>query len=62
MIKRITGSNSKIVHIHPRPGEVQCLRANITRAKSLGFQCETSFRDHLERYIDWYAKILTKNR
>lgn len=55
-IKDITQSSSEIIHVEPRPGEVQCLCADITRARSLGFEPTTNFYKNLEQYIDWYKE------
>lgn len=53
-IKRLTNSNSEIVHVDARPGEVMRLCADITKARSLGFTPETNFDKHLAEYISWY--------
>ncbi len=50
----ITGSSSEIVHVDPRPGEVNRLCAGIDLARTLGFTPETDFDKHLKDYIDWY--------
>ena len=56
MIKSITNSDSPIVHVAPRPGEVMKLQADITVAKSLGFEPTTDFERDLARYIHWYQE------
>jgi UDP-glucose 4-epimerase len=55
-IVKITGSNSAITHITPRPGEVQRLCAGINLARSLGFEPKTDFDRDLARYINWYRE------
>lgn len=55
-IIKLTDSKSEIIHVDPRPGEVQRLCADITRAKSLGFLPETNFDTHLKSYISWYRE------
>jgi len=37
----------------PRPSEVDCLRADWTKAKSLGWAPKTTFLDGLQRYVEW---------
>jgi len=54
-VKEITNSKSEIVHLDPRPGEVQRLCADITKAKSLGFKPNTNFKRDLEKYVRWYT-------
>lgn len=55
VIKSITKSNSDIVHVDPRPGEVMRLCADITFAKSLGFEPTTILNDNLNNYVKWYS-------
>lgn len=55
-IKRITGSQSEIIHVEPRPGEVQRLCADITLAKAIGFVPGTDFEKDLTKYLNWYVK------
>ena len=45
----------KPVHVAARPGEVNRLIANASKAKSLlGWQPEYDFREGLKEFIDWY--------
>lgn len=57
-IVEITGSKSEIVHVEPRAGEVQRLCADISKARTLGFEPETDFDIHLKEYIKWYENNL----
>ena len=52
----ITKSDSQIIHVDARRGEVQRLCADITKAKSLGFDPKTDFKSDLEAYISWVKK------
>ena len=52
-IVEMTGSKSKIVHAEERKGEVQRLCANITYARSFGFEPQTDFWKDLKRYVKW---------
>ena len=57
-IIKLTGSESKIIHAEPRPGEVQRLCANTEKAKSLGFVSKTDFDRDLASYILWYKETV----
>ena len=58
LIKTLAHSQSEIVHVSPRPGEVQRLCADITFAKSLGFNPTTDFERDLGHYINWKKEEL----
>ena len=48
-------SNIELVHVEPRPGEVQRLIADDSRAKKLlGWEPELSLEDGLKIFINWY--------
>lgn len=53
-ILKITRSNSSIVHVKPRPQEVQRLCAGITAARKFGFDPQTDFDRDLKKFVDWY--------
>ena len=53
-IIRITGSKSPVVHVQPRPHEVQRLCADVRLARRYGFNPITDFDRDLKKYIDWY--------
>lgn len=61
LIKRLTKSDSPIVHINARPGEVQKLQADTTLAQSLGFKSTTNFERDLETYINFYKNENSDN-
>jgi len=47
--------NIKPVHVEPRPGEVQRLIANISKAKELlGWKPKYTIEEGLNKFIDWY--------
>jgi len=49
------GGNMKPVHVEPRPGEVQRLIADISKAKEiLGWEPNYTIEDGLKKFIDWY--------
>lgn len=56
-VRLYTDSTSDIVHVDPRPGEVDRLCADISKAESLGFKPITDFDVHLKEYIEWYKKL-----
>ncbi len=56
LVKKITKSKSEIIHVEPRPGEVQRLCADNSLAMSYGFKPTTVFERDLESYINWYSK------
>lgn len=53
LIIKLTNSKSEIIHVKERPGEVQMLCADITKAKQLGFKPTTNLQTDLEKYINW---------
>jgi len=53
----LTSKELEPVHVDARPGEVQNLLADYTKATALyGWQPEINFNDGLKRYVDWYMK------
>lgn len=59
MINEILGKTVKPIYTAPRPGDVKHSLADITLAKKLiGFKPKVSFRQGLEKSIDWYRKNL----
>ncbi len=59
MINEFTGRKVKPIYAAPHPGDVKHSLADITLAKKLiGFIPKVSFRQGLEKAIDWYRKNL----
>lgn len=56
IIKSVTGSDSQIIHVAPRAGEVTRLCADVTKAKALGFTPTTNFETDIIKYTQWYKK------
>lgn len=50
----------KVIHGKPRPGEVTHFKADITKAKKLGFKPSVDIWSGIDKYIDWY-KHSSKN-
>jgi len=55
-IIEISGSSSKIVHTEPRPGEVFKLLADISKARSFGYEPKFSLESGLRDFISWVSK------
>jgi nucleoside-diphosphate-sugar epimerase len=59
MINRLLGKNVRPLYAPVRPGDVKHSLADITAARErIGFEPVTSFREGLERSIDWYRRNL----
>jgi UDP-glucose 4-epimerase len=59
MINELCGKNSRPIYTASRPGDVKHSLADITLAKKLiAFTPKVSFRQGLEKAIDWYRKNL----
>jgi len=59
MINEILGKNVKPIYTDPRPGDVKHSLADITAARKLiGFKPKVSFRQGLQKAIDWYRENL----
>jgi UDP-glucose 4-epimerase len=56
LVTESVGGKHKIVHVEPRPVEVQRLFADISMAqRTLGFKPQFDFRKGLSELINWYA-------
>jgi len=56
-INSITGKNISPIYAEPRSGDIKHSQADISQAKEhLGFEPKVSFREGLERTIEWYRK------
>ena len=57
MIIDLCGNNLNVVHVAPRPGEVERLCADTSKAREeLGFELEYDLEKGLSEYIDWHKK------
>jgi UDP-glucose 4-epimerase len=54
MIIKILGKDLRPVHVEPRPGEVQRLIADNSKAKALGWVPKIGFEEGLIKFLDWY--------
>ena len=55
-IIKLTRSQSKILHIEPRAGEVQRLCCDISKVQQFGFKPSTDFDRDLEKYVTWFKE------
>ncbi|MHC4271911.1 MAG: SDR family oxidoreductase [Planctomycetota bacterium] len=59
MINELVGKNIKPAYTDPRPGDVKHSLADITLAeKTIGYKPIVSFKEGLEKAIDWYRENL----
>jgi nucleoside-diphosphate-sugar epimerase len=59
MINDLLGKNVKPLYTDPRPGDIKHSLADISLAKKvIGFAPKVSFRQGLEKAIDWYCQNL----
>ena len=62
-IKTILGSNSKIIHLDPRLGEVKRLCCNPNKAKQLfNWEPKVNLEEGLKRNIEWFKEIKYANQ
>lgn len=54
IIKKEADSKSKIIHVKPRPGEVQRLCCDATKIKKLGWRPRTPIEKGIRKYVDFY--------
>ncbi|MBI3334508.1 GDP-mannose 4,6-dehydratase [Candidatus Pacearchaeota archaeon] len=52
----LIGKKMRPVYSAPRPDEVMRLRANITKAESLGFKPAMALEQGLKHYVEWFMK------
>jgi UDP-glucose 4-epimerase len=54
LIKEYSKSRSKIVHVAPRPGEVQRLCCDARKIKALGWKPKISIEEGIKQYVSFY--------
>jgi len=55
MVKDYTGTNSEIIHLPERIGDVRHCKADITKLKTLlGYTPSVDFKGDLHKYLDWF--------
>ncbi|MFH1710164.1 MAG: GDP-mannose 4,6-dehydratase [bacterium] len=54
LIKELSKSKSRIVHIKSRPGEVQRLCCNAGKIKKLGWKPKASIEEGIKKYVGFY--------
>ena len=53
ILLKLLKSKLGVVHVEPRPNEVMRLRADISKARSLGFNPKIKLEDGLDKYLTW---------
>ena len=63
MIVRLAGSSSTIVHVPPRPADIERRKPDVTRAEAeLGWSARRTLEHGLERTIAWYRDEMAGER
>ncbi len=58
LIGEITGKTTEAKHAAPRPGDVKHSLADISKARSFGYEPKGTFKDELEATIRWFENGL----
>lgn len=57
VIKELTNTESEIIHVPPRIGDVRDCKADITKLKSvLGYTPSADFKGDLKEYLEWFKR------
>jgi len=59
MINEIIGKDIKPVYEKERPGDIKHSLADISKAKSLGYDPKADFKEELKETVEWFKRILT---
>lgn len=57
----VTGSQSKVIHLDERPGDVKHSMAGVEKLKSTGFEPRHSFAEGMEKTISFFQKKAQKS-
>ncbi len=55
MINEILGKNIEPVYMDPRPGDIKHSLADISRARTFGYEPESDFKEELRETIRWFS-------
>ncbi|MFH0904002.1 MAG: SDR family oxidoreductase [Methanobacteriota archaeon] len=55
MINKILGKNIEPLHIDPKPGDIKHSLADISRARTFGYEPESDFKEELRETIRWFS-------
>jgi len=55
MINEILGKNIEPVYQDPRPGDIKHSLADISRARTFGYEPESDFKEELRETIKWFS-------
>jgi UDP-glucose 4-epimerase len=56
MINEILGKNIEPVYMDTRPGDIKHSLADISRARTFGYEPESDFKEELKETIRWFSK------
>ncbi|MGB9979478.1 SDR family oxidoreductase [Methanobacterium sp.] len=59
MINEIIGKDINPVYEKERPGDIKYSLADISKAKSLGYNPKADFKEELKETVEWFKEILT---
>ena len=59
MINEIIGKDIKPVYEKERQGDIKHSLADISKAKSLGYDPKADFKEELKETVEWFKKVLT---
>ncbi|MEL7668967.1 SDR family oxidoreductase [Methanobacterium sp.] len=59
MIKEIIGIDIQPLYEKERPGDIKYSLADISKAKSLGYDPKADFKEELKETVEWFKKVLS---
>ena len=59
MINEIIGKDIKPVYEKERPGDIKHSLADVSKAKSSGYDPKADFKEELKETVEWFKKVLT---
>ena len=59
MIKEIIGIDIQPIYEKERPGDIKYSLADISKAKSLGYDPKADFKEELKETVEWFKKVLS---
>ncbi|OEC88449.1 MULTISPECIES: SDR family oxidoreductase [Methanobacterium] len=59
MIKEIIGIDIQPIYEKERPGDIKYSLADISKAKSMGYDPKADFKEELKETVEWFKKVLS---
>jgi len=56
LLSEITGKNPAPTYVAPRPGDIRHSLADISKARSLGYEPHSDFKNELEETVRWFER------